>query len=124
MKPTLYIFLLLITLLAGSKKILAQTTVKNSIIIINNKSPEKETFYKESIYKANMEPYRLKEKNDTVKFAEGFQCVILAAKQLAATGITIDADLYQSNFVYNYRKPEFSITEDGHLIATYIKVSK
>lgn len=99
-------------------------TVKNSIVIVNNKFPDKENYYKEAIYKANMEGYRLRETNDTLKFKEGFDCVLLSAKELLNKGIAIDLDSYQLNFVYNYRKPEFSITDDGYLVATYIKVSK
>ena len=99
-------------------------TIKNSIVIQNNKNPEKEGYYKDAIYKANMEGYRLKEKDVTLQFAEGFQCVLLSAQTLKSKGINIDVDSYLTDFPYPYKMPVFSLTGDGHLIATYQKISK
>ena len=125
MKLLTYLSFTIIVSIASNNAAIAQgATVKNSIVIVNNTIPEKESYYKEAIYKANMESYRLREKNDTLKFKEGFDCVLLSAKELSNKGITIDVDSYQKDFVYNFRKPEFSITNDGYLVATYIKVSK
>jgi hypothetical protein len=125
MEIRIYLTLTLLVFVCSENKSFGQAiTVKNSIVIINNKSSEKENYYKEAIYKANMEGYRLKETNDTLKFKEGFDCVLLSAKELSNKGITIDVNSYQEHFVYNYRKPEFSITDDGHLVATFIKISK
>ena len=125
MKIRVYLCLALLAFVCSENKSFGQgITVKNSIVIINNKSPEKENYFKEAIYKANMEGYRLKETNDTLKFKEGFDCVLISARELSNKGIAIVTDSYQEHFVYNYRKPEFSITEDGQLVATFIKISK
>lgn len=99
-------------------------TIKNSIKIQNNIIPSKEEYYKAVIYRANMENYRLYDKDVILPFQEGFECVMLSAKSLAERGITIDVDSYQKEFSSNFVLPLFSITEDGHLIATYQKVGK
>ncbi len=125
MKNVCYLALVFLGLTLFPAVALAQGgTIKNSIVIQNNKSPEKEGYYKDAIYQANMEGYRLKEKDVTLQFAEGFQCVMLSAKSLKNKGIKIDVDSYLLDFPYSYKMPLFSLTADGHLIASYQKVSK
>lgn len=99
----------------------AQQTVPNSIEIKNNKHPEKEKYYKDLIYKADMENYRLKEKDVVLKFTEGFECVLLSAKSLAASGKHINTDSYQMEFPEGFIMPSFSISQNGTLIAGYTK---
>jgi len=99
-------------------------TIEKSITIENNLHPEKEAYYKESIYKANMEQYRLKDKNVTLHFSEGFDCVLLAAKALFSQGIKIDETLYPSDFDPKLEAPKFSLSPDGFLLALHTKHSK
>ena len=99
-------------------------TIKKSILIKNNKFPEKEEYYKAAIYKADMESYRLRDKDVVLTFAEGFECVMLSARSVANNGVAIDVDSYQKDFSFNFKLPVFSIGENGNLIATYKKVGK
>ena len=115
---------MMVLLLMNIGLVAQNTTVKNSIKIQNNKFPDKEEFYKSSIYKADMESYRLRDKDVILAFSEGFECVMLSARYLANKGITIDVDSYQTNFSFNFKLPVFSIAENGNLIATYQKVGK
>ncbi len=115
---------MLVLLLMNIGLMAQSTTIKNSIKIQNNKFPDKEEFYKSSIYKADMESYRLREKDVVLIFSEGFECVMLSARSLANKGIMIDLDSYQTSFSFNFKLPVFSLAENGNLIATYQKVGK
>ena len=103
----------------------AQTaTVENSIKIQNNKFSDKEEYYTAAIYESNLESYRLRDKDVTLTFSEGFECVLFSATALANKGIKIDVNSYQTEFDSKFILPTFSITEDRKLIATYKKISK
>ncbi len=105
--------------------LLAQvTTIKNSIVIKNNHHPEKETFYKEAIYRSEMENFRLREKDVVLKFSDGFECVMLSAKTLKEKGENIDLNNYQMDFIPKFVLPIFTITQEGMLVASYEKVIK
>ncbi|MHB8260673.1 MAG: hypothetical protein ACYDCN_06665 [Bacteroidia bacterium] len=109
--------LLFIALLAPI--VLVGQTIPNSFKIINNNHPEKEAFYIASIEKANMENYRLKDKEVILKFDNGFECVMLSAKDLFMIGKSINAVNYQESFPINFSLPFFNILQDGHLMAKY-----
>lgn len=98
------------------------TTPINSFKISNNKSPDKEELYKITIAKADMENFRLKEKTVTLKFAEGFECVLLSAKTLANMGVSVNINDYKNDFPENFVMPAFSIAPNGTIIAGYTKV--
>ena len=99
-------------------------TIANSFKITNNRHPENETFYTSSILKADMEKYRLRDKEVTIKFENGFDCVMLSAKQLFLKGIKINALNYEEAFPVLFSMPVFSILQDGHLMAVYQNVSE
>ncbi|HEX7413863.1 MAG TPA: hypothetical protein VF411_07430 [Bacteroidia bacterium] len=99
-------------------------TIPNSFKIINNQHPESEAFYIASITKASMENYRLKDKEVTLKFDNGFNCVMLSAKDLFRSGKSINASNYQESFPINFSLPVFNILQDGHLMAKYPNVGK
>jgi hypothetical protein len=94
-------------------------TIPNSFKITNNKHPEKETFYIASIEKANMEKYRLKNKEVTLSFDNGFDCVMLSAKELFTSGENVNPTNYQESFSDRFSLPVFTVLDDGHLIAGY-----
>lgn len=84
----------------------------------------KEQFYKMAIALADMENYRLREKEVILEFEEGFKCVLPSAKQLIIKGHNVDPNRYQENFPVGFLLPVFSIKSDGQLIAKYEKVFK
>ena len=77
-KLTIFVMLTLsaITIFAQSK------TIPNSFSILNNKSPEKEAFYKKCIEAADMEQYRLRTQRSRLIFENGFEVELLSAKEL------------------------------------------
>ncbi len=109
-------------LIVGESLFAQATTAINSFKISNNKSPDKEELYKITIAKADMESFRLKEKNVVLKFAEGFECVLLSAHTLTNIGLSINLDDYSTDFPENFIMPSFSIAQNGTIIAGYKKV--
>jgi hypothetical protein len=102
-------------------------TVDNSrekFILKGVASEEKLAFYKESISKANMESYRLREKEVIIQFEEGFECILPSAKQLIIKGYELDPNSYQLDFSNRFLMPVFQILADGQLVAKYEKVFK
>jgi hypothetical protein len=116
------IFFLFLTI--GLRSFSQTGTLPNSIQIQNNSIKEKELFYLASIYKADMEAYRLKNTDVTVDFSNGFQCVLYSAEKLRSKGILVDINSYKEKFDERFRLPLFSVCEDGQLTALYPKVFK
>ncbi len=103
-------------------------TLPNSFKITNSRHPENEAFYYTSIEKADMEKYRLKDKEVTLKFENGFECVLFSAKELFMNGRNINAASYEENFPKKFTLPVFNMLESGQLVAIYpsarIKITK
>ena len=98
---------------------LTAQTIQGSFKIINNKHPESEAFYISSIEKASMESYRLQSEEVTLKFENGFECVLLSAKQVFLIGKIINVSTYLDKFSVDYSLPTFTVLESGQLIAVY-----
>lgn len=94
-------------------------TLTNSFKIVNNQHPEQESFYVASIEKANMESYRLQNKDVTVHFENGFDCVFMSAKTLFLKGKQINPITYQEIFLENFKIPVFNIISSGRLVAIF-----
>lgn len=74
-----------------------------------------------------MEKFRLQDKEVTLKFDNGFDCIMTSAKQLFLNGNNINATSYELEFTKDYSLPNFNILESGQLMAVYtskIKQSK
>jgi hypothetical protein len=100
-------------------------TMPGSFKIINNSHPEREKFYISSIEKADMESYRLKNKEVTVHFENGFDCIFTSAKALFLAGKQINATSYQEDFAANFLLPSFNIVSSGNLVAIFpVKTKK
>jgi hypothetical protein len=99
-------------------------TLPNSFKIKNSNHPENEVFYIASIEKANMEKYRLKDSDITLHFENGFDCVMISAKQLFLNGVTINASNYEEKFPVHYSLPVFNVLQDGQLMAVYSNIDK
>lgn len=99
-------------------------TIPNSFKIINNRHSENEAFYIASITKADMEKYRLRDKEVTLRFENGFDCVMIPAKQLFLKGMNINASNYEEKFPPLFALPVFNIIPDGHLMATYMNANE
>lgn len=94
-------------------------TIPNSFKITNNNHPENELFYVASISKADMEKYRLKNQDVTLHFENGFDCIMISAKQLFLNGININANNYPEKFPFHLSLPIFNVLESGQLMAVY-----
>ena len=94
-------------------------TVPGSFKIINNNHKEQEAFYISSIEQANMENYRLKDKNVTIHFENGFDCVMISAKELFMNGKSLHAGTYPESFSATYTLPVFFILPEGGIVASY-----
>ena len=94
-------------------------TIPNSFKIINNRHPENEAFYITSIEKASMEKYRLKDKEVTLTFENGFDCVMLSAKELFMSGKKVNAANYEESFSSKFILPVFTVIDGGQLTARY-----
>jgi hypothetical protein len=80
--------------------------------------------FSKAISAANLETYRLKSKEVVLKFEEGFDCILVPAETLKKQGISINTQLYNTEYPDNYKLPLFSILKDGTLKATYESISK
>ena len=118
MKRFFFLLFLCLTLLAG-KGLSAQTTIKNSFIIQNNKLPDKEEYYKTVLYKAEMEGFRLQDKDEVLTFKEGFEVVMLSAKKLKEKGLSIDIENYKKEFTKEFIMPVFNIGNGDYIMAQY-----
>jgi hypothetical protein len=99
----------------------SQKTVPGSFTLTNNQHPENEAFYITSIEKADMEKFRLKDKEVTIEFENGFTCVMLPAKELFISGKNVNPLNYQEGFSRNFVMPVFNVMPDGHLTAVHKK---
>ena len=118
-RVVLFLFLLMVGCVGY-----AQKTISGSFKITNNMHPENETFYLTSIGKANMEKFRLRDKEVTLEFENGFQCVLLSAKEVFIRGGSIKPDDYQDNFPMTYTLPLFNISQSGLIMAQSKKLDK
>jgi hypothetical protein len=121
MKKSILSALLLLPLLFFGQ---VANTPAESFEILNNSQPEKKEFYLQSISKANLESYRLKEKRVVLDFKNGFQLELLSAKELFLKGIAVDMNQYSEKFNDGYELPLFSVMENGWLGAEVKSKSK
>ena len=71
------------------------------------------------ISKASIENFRLLDKRDTLTFDNGFDIILLSAKELIQLGIIKDATSYEVSFPARYRLPKFHMNEKGMVCAEY-----
>jgi hypothetical protein len=118
MKTTRLSILLLFAAFWISGSISAQEkTYPSSFTIIGENDQQKLDFYSESILNASMENYRLLDTDLTLKFKEGFECIMFSAKKVAASGgSNINLSNYLETFPSKYILPVFSITQDGKIL--------
>ena len=92
-------------------------TIPNSYIILNNKSPEKEAFYKKSIEAADMEQYRLRSQRSRLTFENGFEIELLSAKELFLKNQTVNINNYEVALPKGAAFPIFNVLDSGYLTA-------
>lgn len=119
-KKCLLSFMLFVCLLSK-----AQQTVSGSFKIINSTNKDKESFYVSSIENAEMEVYRLKNKEVTLHFENGFDCVLMSAKELYLINDKINPSLYNDlNLMEDISSTTFFITDSGLIKAKLSQVGK
>jgi hypothetical protein len=118
-KTYVLLFFILFVYLKGYSQ-----TISNSFKITNNAHPESEAFFIKSIEKANMESYRLKSRDVSVEFENGFTCVFESAKSLYAKGIQVNPANYLEEFPKEYTLPKFKIIDAGNIYAIYTPIGK
>lgn len=111
------LFFILVVCFSINKSYSQSKTLANSFEIIGDYDKSKLAFYEASILNANMEQYRLREKNVIVNFKEGFECIFYSAKRLSAKGMNIQFENYPIDFVEEFTLPVFSINSNGSLAA-------
>jgi hypothetical protein len=120
MKKLLLVSFLASFLSVGYLQAQSKSTIE-TFTIQNNSDKSKSSFYKTSIEKADLETYRLRDKNVILKFSEGFECVLLSAFTLKNMGASIDVDTYKTDFSEEFKMPQFSIHESGIVKVAYTK---
>lgn len=119
-KKCLLSFLLFFCLLSK-----AQHTIKGSFKIINSTDKEKEAFYVSSIENADMEVYRLKNKEVTLHFENGFDCILISAKDLYLIDNKINPSQYNdTTLMEDISLTTFFITDSGLIKAKLSQVGK
>lgn len=96
-------------------------TTKSAYRITSNTSKFDNNYVLESLEKANMENYRLRNENVEISFKEGITCVLVSATELSKTDNTVDISNYKERFANEYSIPTFRIGANGSLLAEYSK---
>jgi hypothetical protein len=99
-------------------------TISNSYTILNNKNPEKETFYKKSIEAADMEQYRLRNTRRHLSFDNGFVLELQSAKELFLKNQQTNINNYEVGSAQTPEAPVFFVLDSGHLTARITSKTK
>lgn len=118
--------LLIVIFFIGSFSIKAQQIVDKgaSFRVVSNMSFQSNDYFITALSAANMESYRLRDKEVIINFKEGVRCVILPATALVALGENIDINIYKEDFPKEFVMPFFSVNANGQLLAEYPKKLK
>jgi hypothetical protein len=71
------------------------------------------------ISRIDFENYRLLDLRTTLSFDNGFDIIMLSAREAKAQGLIRDIAAYQASFSPTFRLPVFHITADGKVSASY-----
>ena len=99
-------------------------TIPGSFSIIGEDNQTQKTFYVQSIEKADMEKFRLRNDDVALHFQNGFECVLFSAKSLIIKGFNVDPNLYKDKFDLTYTLPVFTIQPSGQLVGEVSKFQK
>ena len=99
-------------------------TIPGSFSIIGEDNQTQKTFYVQSIEKADMEKFRLRNEDVALHFQNGFECVLFSAKSLIIKGINVDPNLYPDQFKATYTLPVFTIQPSGQIVGEVSKFQK
>lgn len=124
MKKIVLLFSLMTIVLCGSFYAQELKKNKDSYKIITNTSNQSDDYFVKVLSKANIESFRLRDKEVVITFKEGVECVLLPATTLKANGEDINLSGYKDSFPKDYKLPIFSINPNGHLLAEYKKKLK
>lgn len=122
-KITLLSLLLLFCLVAFTQKVENERVFSSkNFIIENNTTQNPDKYYIEIISSANLESFRLRDKDVVLKFKNGFECLLPSASKLFIEDH--DSILkYPKDFPDYFIMPEFLINENGHFIISYHKTA-
>ncbi len=67
------------------------------------------------ISKSNMESFRLQDARTTLTFSNGFEIILLSAKELQAAGLITNVSSYKAAFAPNYKLPKFYLNQIGQI---------
>lgn len=117
MKNILFLFFLFSFIIsAQSQSILNK---KESFLVVSNNSSHSEEYFLDALSDANMETYRLRNKDVTIVFKEGVEIVLLSATKLVNKGENLDINDYKVSFSEKFLIPIFSVSSNGGLLAEY-----
>ncbi len=77
------------------------------------------SIYTSAIQKADLENFRLLDKEVELKFEEGFSCILKSAKKCKELGLIQSIENYPSYFPSEFKLPMFAFNQDLTLKATY-----
>lgn len=111
MRKITLLFVLLFTTCVMEIK--AQTVNKSFNILwgelITTSEYDRGYMYEKVIKNADLEPYRMKTKRDTITFDNGFKVELLSAQELFILGENIDVNNYSDTRDIRYTSPTFRI---------------
>lgn len=99
-------------------------TIPGSFSVIGEDDQTKRSFYVQSIEKADMEKFRLKNEDVALHFQNGFECVLFSAKSLIIKGISVNPNMYPEQFQPTYTLPVFTIQPSGQIVGEVSKFQK
>ena len=76
------------------------------------------------ICKSHFENFRLLDKRVTLTFDNGFDIILLSAKELQQSGLLTDISAYLPAFPPDFKLPAFHINQSGQIAAAYPVNSK
>ena len=110
------VFIMSLTISVQAQNIINK---KASFTVVSNNSSQSSDYFLNALTDANMENYRLRNVDVKIVFKEGAEVHLLSAAKLKDNGENIDLTSYKVNFSSGFTIPEFSVGNQGRLLAEY-----
>ena len=100
-----------------------RTKSTNKYTIITNDSEFGNEYFIGALNRANLESFRLKDKDVLIEFKEGAQCLIKAANSIEELILDKTHD-YKDSYRSGFTLPIFSVATNGYILTEYKKKRK
>ena len=115
--PKTHIILVVILFLLFNTFLSAQNV--STFVILEKENIGDILLYTEALNMADMNNYRLAEKRVKISFTSGVVAELFSARELSEMGINIKGLDFRKDFEHGFQLPEFSLSENGYIIALY-----